>query len=355
MLKIDKNFLKNEGIFSNEIAYIASYVVNGLFLILHIFLEIYYVIIDADWMIKLNGISLIIEIFSFYLIKCGKTKIFANILFYEAMIHVTIATLCFGWDCGFQDFHIAIIVLIFFGNYFSQKMGHNDVPALKFCILDIIAYICSFLWFNWFEEIYNISSTLQRYTQLLSAFVIFFIVIAFMWILTQFTVTVEEAMNKKAQFDELTQLPNRYYLMAHFKQLMTKDNGQDNYLAIMDIDDFKKVNDTYGHNCGDYVLKEIACLITKYSKGGFVCRWGGEEFIILGSVEIDMKNQCRILNDIRKFVGNHDFEYEEYKFNITITMGVATYEQGQSVEDWVNVADKKLYAGKYSGKNKLVF
>ena len=176
-----------------------------------------------------------------------------------------------------------------------------------------------------------------------------------MWILTQFTVTVEEAMNKKAQFDELTQLPNRYYLMAHFKQLMTKDNGQDNYLAIMDIDDFKKVNDTYGHNCGDYVLKEIACLITKYSKGGFVCRWGGEEFIILGSVEIDMKNQCRILNDIRKFVGNHDFEYEEYKFNITITMGVATYEQGQSVEDWVNVADKKLYAGKYSGKNKLVF
>ena len=84
---------------------------------------------------------------------------------------------------------------------------------------------------------------------------------------------------------------------------MTKDNGQDNYLAIMDIDDFKKVNDTYGHNCGDYVLKEIAQLIKKYSKGGFVCRWGGEEFIILGSVEIDMKNQCRILNDIRKFVG----------------------------------------------------
>ncbi len=355
MLKIDRNFLKNEEIFSNEIAYIASYVVNGLFLILHIFLEIYYVVIAADWMIKLNGISLVIEIFSFYLIKRKKTKMFANILFYEAMIHVTIATLCFGWNCGFQDFHIAIIVLVFFGNYFSQKMGHNDVPTLKFCILDIIAYICSFLWFYWFEEIYTISSKLQKYTQLFSALVIFFIVIVFMWILTQFTVRVEEAMNKKAQFDELTQLPNRYYLMAHFKQLMTKDNKQDNYLAIMDIDDFKKVNDTYGHNCGDYVLKEIAQLITKYSKGGFVCRWGGEEFIILGSVEIDMKNQCKILNDIRKFVGNHDFEYEEYKFNITITMGVATYEQGQSIEEWVNVADKKLYAGKYSGKNKLVF
>lgn len=355
MLKIHKNFLENEGIFSNEIAYIASYVVNGLFLILHIFLEIYYVVIGADLMVKLNGISLIIEIFSFYLIKSDKTKIFVNISFYEAMIHVTVATLCFGWDCGFQDFHIAIIVLVFFGNYFSQKMGHNDVPTLKFCILDIIAYICSFLWFNWFEEIYNISSTLQKYTQLLSAFVIFFIVIVFMWVLTQFTVTVEEAMNKKAQFDELTELPNRYYLMAHFKQFMTKENKQDNYLAIMDIDDFKKVNDTYGHNCGDYVLKEIAQLITKYSKGGFVCRWGGEEFIILGSVEIDMKNQCRILNDIRKFVGNHDFKYEEYKFNITITMGVAIYEQGQSVEEWVNVADKKLYAGKYSGKNKLVF
>lgn len=274
MLKINKNFLKSEEIFSDEIAYIASYIINTLFLILHIFLEIYYVVIAANWMVKLNIISLILGILNFCLIKCEKTKLFVNVLFYEVMIHVTIATLCFGWDCGFQDFHIAIIVLVFFGNYFSQKMGHNDVHPLKFCVLDIIAYIFSFLWFNWFEEIYSISSRLQKYTQLLSAFVVFFIVIVFMWILTQFTVRVEEAMNKKAQFDELTQLPNRYYLMAHFKQLMTKDNGQDNYLAIMDIDDFKKVNDTYGHNCGDYVLKEIACLITKYSKGGFVCRCG---------------------------------------------------------------------------------
>jgi len=76
-----------------------------------------------------------------------------------------------------------------------------DVHTLKFCILDIIAYLFSFLWFNWFEEIYVISTTLQKYTQLLSALVIFFIVIAFMWILTQFTVRVEEAINKKAQFD----------------------------------------------------------------------------------------------------------------------------------------------------------
>lgn len=355
MRKINKNFLKNEEIFSNEIAYITPYIINAVFLILHIFLEIYYVMITANWMIKLNIISLILGILNFFFLKCEKTKLFVNISFYEAIIHVTAATLCFGWDCGFQNFHIAIIVLIFFGNYFSQKIGHNDVHPLKFCVLDIIAYIFSFLWSNWFEEIYTISSRLQKYTQLLSAFVVFFIVIVFMWILTQFTVRVEEAMNKKAQFDELTQLPNRYYLMAHFKQLMIKDNRQDNYLAIMDIDDFKKINDTYGHNCGDYVLKEIAQLITKHSKGGFVCRWGGEEFIILGSVEIDMKNQCRILNDIRKFVGNHDFEYEEHKFNITITMGVATYEQGQNVEEWVNVADKKLYAGKYSGKNKLVF
>jgi len=355
MLKAIKNIFNNEGIFNDEMAYIASYLVNSIFFVLHIFLGIFYFAFKADLMIKLNLISFAVGFINFYLIKHEKTKIFVNLLFYEAAFHVTMATLCFGWNCGFQNFHIAIIVLVFFGDYFSKKMGHDHVRALRFCALDFITYMCSFLCVNTFSSIYNINVTAQIYTQLSSSLVVFLTVVVFMWVLTQFTVKVEDAMNKKAQFDELTQLPNRYYLMAHFKQLMKNGNNKDNYLAIMDIDDFKKVNDTYGHNCGDYVLKEIAGLVTKYAKGGFVCRWGGEEFIIIGPVDTDMKKQCRILDDVRKFVGNHDFEYEQYRFNITITMGVAVYENGQSVEEWVNVADKKLYAGKYSGKNKLIY
>jgi diguanylate cyclase (GGDEF)-like protein len=133
------------------------------------------------------------------------------------------------------------------------------------------------------------------------------------------------------------------------------DAGARHWLAIIDIDDFKVINDTYGHNCGDEVLKALAAILSNSIPNTEVCRWGGEEFLLLGRIEKDMPTVVELLDRLRSSAEEHSFWYDETRLHLTLTIGVASYEAGQSTTEWINSADKNLYAGKKSGKNKVVF
>ena len=133
-----------------------------------------------------------------------------------------------------------------------------------------------------------------------------------------------------------------------------KDYLKENrWIAIADIDNFKKINDTYGHNFGDFVLQTLANLMLSNIEDTEVCRWGGEEFLIIGKGN-DIDKAFKKLEKFRKEVEEFSFKNEEASTNLTITMGLSQYSKGLSLNDWINTADKKLYAGKYSGKNKIV-
>ena len=123
---------------------------------------------------------------------------------------------------------------------------------------------------------------------------------------------------------------------------------------MMDIDDFKLVNDTYGHLCGDYVLKEIAFLMHRENVDAVLSRWGGEEFLIVGFSDGDMQIHLARLEQLRKSIEEHDFTYEDTHLKITVTIGVAEYAPGESTDEWIGRADMNLYEGKRSGKNKVV-
>ena len=85
------------------------------------------------------------------------------------------------------------------------------------------------------------------------------------------------------------------------------------------------------------------------------CRWGGEEFILVGNTKYSTaEEQCELLNTLREQVENYNFTYNGQSLPTTITIGAARYETGMSIEEWVNIADKKLYTGKYNGKNRVV-
>jgi diguanylate cyclase (GGDEF)-like protein len=132
-------------------------------------------------------------------------------------------------------------------------------------------------------------------------------------------------------------------------------------VAIADIDFFKKVNDTYGHNCGDYTLVKLTELFKAHAAGKYsVCRWGGEEFLILGRHCGDLSV---LLDDLRTRIMEHIFECEAdegmaysglVRKQVTVTIGAANYRCGMSVREWIGVADSRLYNGKQTGKNKVV-
>ncbi len=127
---------------------------------------------------------------------------------------------------------------------------------------------------------------------------------------------------------------------------------------MMDIDDFKKINDTYGHNCGDYVLKTVAALIAENSCGMIPCRWGGEEFILVGQMaehRVQVPGSAGfVLEKLRRAVERYPFKYENREIKVTVTIGLSKYTGEQTVDEWINESDTKLYQGKQSGKNRLI-
>jgi diguanylate cyclase (GGDEF)-like protein len=157
-------------------------------------------------------------------------------------------------------------------------------------------------------------------------------------------------LEKMALMDNLTGLYNRHYLLAVLDS-MEIENPEDCWIAMLDIDNFKKVNDTYGHNCGDYILREVAGYAHQTCDKCTVCRWGGEEFIILSA-----KSGCStdILETLRKKIEDEEFHFEDSTLKITVTIGASAYSGDISNDAWISNADEKLYYGKTNGKNQVV-
>ena len=125
-------------------------------------------------------------------------------------------------------------------------------------------------------------------------------------------------------------------------------------LIMCDIDNFKKINDTYGHDFGDIVLREVAAItMQQVGTNGYVCRWGGEEILILVSSSAK-ENAGRIAENIRRNVANHVFELNNKWIHCTLTLGIAVYKEGDTIEATITNADYNLYQGKRTGKNMVV-
>jgi len=149
---------------------------------------------------------------------------------------------------------------------------------------------------------------------------------------------------KEVYTDPLTGLYNRKFLEEKFSEL-----AQSQYhMIVLDLDNFKEINDTYGHDIGDEVLKRVALQIDSLTReGDFVCRFGGEEFIILCS-NGDIKLIQKLAERIRDAIADLDIN----GIKITTSAGVANYNK--STKDTFKRADKALYASKALGKNKVM-
>ena len=121
---------------------------------------------------------------------------------------------------------------------------------------------------------------------------------------------------------------------------------------MFDIDHFKAVNDTYGHDVGDAVLREISALVRdNIRENDTLARWGGEEFMVL-SVRSNMKYAKQVADRLRKAVA--EFSFTGVPGQITSSFGVALHNTGESGEELVKRVDKALYKAKETGRNKVV-
>ena len=158
--------------------------------------------------------------------------------------------------------------------------------------------------------------------------------------------------------DELTGLSNRRCFDNTLEKEFLRALRYNNKLTLVmfDIDHFKTVNDTYGHPCGDYILKEVAnAALQTFRKTDTVFRFGGEEFVVI-LTETDIKQSEIPLERFRKTIETLDLTYQNQQINITVSIGVCQLDQSiGNKEEFLQKADNALYDAKNSGRNKVVF
>jgi diguanylate cyclase (GGDEF)-like protein len=261
----------------------------------------------------------------------------------------------FGWSSGVQHFLTLMIVLVFFNVY--------DKPLYKiFWLIAILAFrILLFSISQRVPAIYKMDTDANTIYQTLNT-VAFFLMLAGMCII--FSTSIQDTerqlrlknqtLYKEAGTDPLTGLPNRRAMIEQIEQQYKINGDQPFSVAIADIDFFKTVNDTYGHNCGDYTLVKLTELFVEHSMGRYsVCRWGGEEFcFFMPGLNLDQAGA--LMNDLCFAVEKMKLKYEEHDFSITITIGVEEFDFASPLEELLNTADEKLYMGKNAGRNRVV-
>lgn len=313
------------------------------------FLQHYYL-----GLLLVTAIGLLVGVF----ILTYENKTFIALILFNAIMIVFSTTLAL--QLGFEmDYHIFIflnILLVYFNK--SEKMFIKRSYVILLCIyLMCLVQFCG----AWsYKEV----SAAAKIT--LRTINIFFFSGALGGIAYSYCMKfnqaeeklrkINENLERMANLDTLTGLSNRRHMNEHMTDLVFEYNrsGKVFTIAIGDIDFFKKVNDTYGHDTGDYVLTTVANQFTKYMNGkGHVARWGGEEFLF-SFENMNLEKAYKCMDELRQIIQNTPMKFKDYRFNVTMTYGMEEFNDRLGVEATINRADAKLYKGKEGGRNRVV-
>lgn len=160
-----------------------------------------------------------------------------------------------------------------------------------------------------------------------------------------------ETIRRVANSDYLTGLPNRRHFFTRVAACQRSKPKLES-LAIIDVDHFKKINDNYGHDCGDYTLKELAKLVAEYFADHTAARFGGEEFCVYFSNE-EPEQVHQIMEDFRQAVANRAITFEKQAISCAVSIGV-THNRSGGINDMLRLADAHLYTAKNNGRNQVV-
>lgn len=180
--------------------------------------------------------------------------------------------------------------------------------------------------------------------------VLFGIIVVLGW----FVIKQNKMLGMLSQTDPLTGLFNRRVFMERAIALIQEYNRYHHpfTLLLIDVDHFKTINDTYGHNDGDKVLRQMAELIQAQTRDTDVCvRWGGEEFMVIAT-NTGREEAIALANNLQQSVASHGFDIAT---KVTISIGVASVMRDDTIESLVKAADTALYRAKEEGRNRVVY
>ena len=327
----------------------------------HLCLTVFFSIFGIFPMAAMDFCSVVLYVFCFVQIQRDKSLLYLfNLSYLQIVLHSVIAALLLGIESGFSLYMIAALPIGYYAAYnFNMRkqvinpMCYVVIAGAAFCFLRVASsYMGPFYTYG--------NKALVSAVYMVNYFVaVIAIVLFFSTLLNQikYLESQQKNQNKKleelSKTDALTGLANRRSIQERYED---SELLQESYAVILaDIDDFKKVNDTYGHDAGDRTLKAVSAVFKNAVRGeDIVCRWGGEEFLIFlpKCTGGDAANIAqRILESVRV---TDMMTSEKEVFHITMTLGVSTARLGMEFTEVIKEADDNLYYGKHHGKNQVV-
>lgn len=263
-----------------------------------------------------------------------------------------------GWGTGSQNFLIVLIVLSYFSYY--EKAIYKNILVAVFCLLRLTLY--------WYSITYLSASAAgqgQLFLFQICNTIVVFIALAIIagtfgkrsLEMERKLVAYNKKLEKQAATDMLTGMCNRRRIFEILDHNIEEERSYKRgfTIAIGDIDFFKKINDTYGHECGDEVLRRLAALMKEHMLFcGTVGRWGGEEFLLIFENANGDQAYEKLQELVRK-IRALEIDYMDQTIKITMTFGVSEYNNQKPISETIKEADEKLYMGKEAGRNIIIF
>ncbi|WP_303836987.1 GGDEF domain-containing protein [Ruminococcus flavefaciens] len=277
----------------------------------------------------------------------------------EVIVHAAFATHLLGWQPDFAMFFILIIPATFLT--YTQRI------YIPFIIASVSLGL--FLYFKlampydadvkYVFEDNDIIRAIQIVNAIIGVFVMLVAGISNIFIreYKEFQlVDQRETFKEQASRDPLTHLFNRRAMNENIRAIRRDCSPRSQYvIGIGDIDNFKRINDTYGHDVGDKVLVYVSNQFINFiPEGGYAARWGGEEFLFV-IPNASIEKGVAFTDKIHKMLRSHVFEIDDVEFGVTMTFGVSKGIPVDKIDNVITTADKRLYKGKNNGKNHTEF
>ena len=297
------------------------------------------------------------------LIQKGAYRTIIILSIAEVWIFSSINEIYLGRACSFAFLILGTIPGVFYFALTWNIYKNKELVSFLFSLAAMVIYSGLYAY-----DVINPKSILpiKRYMEVVltgyNYLVAFFVIIGFLmllhWDMAQKTTSLSHknvALNVEANRDPLTALYNRRFMDQKLEEKMEllQSEGRIFGLILCDIDNFKKVNDTFGHESGDDVLVNAGrVLMSGLRENDVVCRWGGEEFLI--AIDGNKKITQDVAERIRVMIEDMVVVSHGYSIKITMTFGVCESTPGFSIDKLVGIADERLYKGKQNGKNQVV-
>ncbi len=311
-------------------------------------------------LMAVNLAAIALEFFVAYFVrKKGRGYFWGiSVIYFVSCFQPLAASVLLGWTYGFGLYNPAMIPVLF---YMAHMTEENAYPRWTLAAYTLINCICTLTVRRYVYArlpIYVYTAGTDSAVSFINNVICFGLAIVFSSLFIRELDARQKELGRQtenlrflANYDSLTRLRNRRSMLDIWKNLNRRD-----YCVIMsDIDDFKKINDTYGHEQGDEALRLVAdSLRSAVGSADHVSRWGGEEFLML--VFGDLSYALQVADQVRRRLREADITAAGERISVTLTFGISecTDCSAGDVDELIRQADRRLYIGKKNGKNCIV-